>query len=323
MEKNSNSDTDIKKFIQSLLAAQKYKVEKEVSMKEIDLHNIIKTARKIFIKEHITVPVPAPVTICGDIHGQFYDLMRLFAMGGFPPDTNYLFLGDYVDRGMQSIETIMLLLAYKCLYPDKIFLLRGNHEASSINKMYGFYDECKRRFSIKLWKVFSDCFNCMPVAGLIDKKIMCMHGGLSPDMKKISDLDKIFRPIEVPDTGMLCDLVWSDPDKNAKGWIRNERGVSFAFGKSVLKTFLKKNKLDLIVRAHQVVEDGYEFFGNRKLVTIFSAPNYCGEFDNNGGMMTVNKDLMCSFKILKAKSKQEMKRILKAREAAKKKKGKR
>lgn len=323
MENNANSNVDLKKFIGSLLEAQKYKVEKEVNMKEKDLLAISTMARHIFIKEHITVSVSAPVTICGDTHGQFYDLMRLFALGGFPPDTSYLFLGDYVDRGMQSIETISLLLAYKCLYPKKFFLLRGNHEASSINKMYGFYDECKRRFSIKLWKVFSDCFNCMPVAALIDKKIMCMHGGLSPEMKKVSDLDKIFRPIEVPDTGMLCDLVWSDPEKNAKGWIRNERGVSFAFGKNVLKTFLKKNKLDLICRAHQVVEDGYEFFGNRKLVTVFSAPNYCGEFDNNGGMMIVNKDLMCSFKILKAKSKQEMRKIKKAREAMQKKKGKR
>ena len=322
MEKKSSSNVDLKKFIGKLLDAKKYKVEKEVSMNEKDLLSICQMTRKIFIKEHITVPVAAPVTVCGDTHGQFFDLLRLFSMGGFPPDTRYLFLGDYVDRGMQSIETIILLFAYKCLHPDKMYLLRGNHEASSINKMYGFYDECKRRFSIKLWKVFSDCFNCMPVAGLIDKKIMCMHGGLSPEMKKISDLDKIFRPIEVPDTGMLCDLVWSDPDKNAKGWIRNERGVSFAFGKSVLKTFLKKNKLDLICRAHQVVEDGYEFFGNRKLVTIFSAPNYCGEFDNNGGMMTVNKDLMCSFKILKAKSKAEMKKINRAREAAKKKREK-
>ena len=318
----SKTTIDLKKFIGSLLSAQKYKVEKEVSMKESDLHQICHMARGIFIKEHVTVDVPAPITICGDTHGQFYDLLRLFAMGDFPPKTSYLFLGDYVDRGMQSIETIILLLAYKCLYPDKMFLLRGNHEASSINKMYGFYDECKRRFSIKLWKTFSDCFNCMPVAALIDRKILCMHGGLSPEMKRVSDLDKIFRPIEVPDTGMLCDLLWSDPDKGTKGWKRNERGVSYAFGKDVLKTFLKKNKLDLVCRAHQVVEDGYEFFGNRKLVTIFSAPNYCGEFDNNGGMMTVNKDLMCSFKILKAKSKMEMKKILKARETALKKRGK-
>ena len=321
MEKNSQ--LDLQKFITLLLTAQKYKVEKDIKMEEKDILAVCHMARYIFIKEHVTVDVQAPVTICGDTHGQFYDLLRLFAMGDFPPKTRYLFLGDYVDRGMQSIETIILLLAYKCLYPDKMYLLRGNHEASSINKMYGFYDECKRRYSVKLWKVFSDCFNCMPVAALIDKKIMCMHGGLSPEMKKVSDLDKIFRPIEVPDAGMLCDLVWSDPDKNAKGWVRNERGVSYAFGKDVLKTFLKKNKLDLICRAHQVVEDGYEFFGNRKLVTIFSAPNYCGEFDNNGGMMIVNKDLICSFKILKAKSKQEMKRILKAREASKKKKGKR
>lgn len=307
----SSKKLDIRNFIENLLSAQKYKAEKEVVMKEEDIVQVCIMARKIFIKEPVTLSLKSPLNICGDIHGQYYDLLRLFSMGGFPPSTNYLFLGDYVDRGKQSLESICLLLAYKILYPENFFLLRGNHECSNINKMYGFYDECKRRFSIKLWKMFSDCFNCMPIAALIEKKIMCMHGGLSPEMKRVEDLDRIFRPIEVPDTGMLCDLVWSDPDKTAKGWIRNDRGVSYAFGKDILKGFLKKNKLDLICRAHQVVEDGYEFFGNKQLVTVFSAPNYCGEFDNNGAMISVGKELMCSFKILKAKTKSEMKKIAK------------
>ena len=133
-----------------------------------------------------------PLKIGGDIHGQYYDLLRIFEFGGFPPEVNYLFLGDYVDRGRQSLETICLLFAYKIKYPENFFLLRGNHECSTINRLYGFYDECKRRFqTIKIWKLFSNCFNFLPIAGLIDDKIFCMHGGLSPDLKTVEDVFKI------------------------------------------------------------------------------------------------------------------------------------
>lgn len=208
-------------------------------------------------------------------------------------------MGDYVDRGKQSLETICLLLAYKIKYPENFFLLRGNHECASINRIYGFYDECKRRFNIRLWKVFTDCFNCLPVAALIDDKILCMHGGLSPDLHDLDQIRNLPRPTDVPDAGLLCDLLWSDPSKEVKGWGMNDRGVSYTFGADKVTEFLQKHDLDLICRAHQVVEDGYEFFADRQLVTIFSAPNYCGEFDNAGAMMSVDKTLMCSFQILK------------------------
>ena len=235
----------------------------------------------------------------GDLHGQYFDLLRLFEYGGFPPDSNYLFLGDYVDRGKQSLECICLLLAYKIKYPENFFLLRGNHECASINRIYGFYDECKRRYSIKLWKTFTDCFNCLPVSAIVDEKILCMHGGLSPDLQRLDQISRIMRPTDVPDSGLLCDLLWSDPDKDVSGWGENDRGVSYTFGADVVSKFLDDHDLDLICRAHQVVEDGYEFFAKRQLVTVFSAPNYCGEFDNAGAMMSVDDTLMCSFQILK------------------------
>ncbi|KAF3680534.1 Serine/threonine-protein phosphatase PP1 [Capsicum annuum] len=235
----------------------------------------------------------------GDIHGQYSDLLRLFEYGGLPPKSNYLFLGDYVDRGKQSLETICLLLAYKIKYPENFFLLRGNHECASVNRIYGFYDECKRRFNVRLWKVFTDSFNCLPVAALIDEKILCMHGGLSPDLQHLDQIRNLQRPTDVPESGLLCDLLWSDPSKDVKGWGMNDRGVSYTFGPDKVTEFLQKQDLDLICRAHQVVEDGYEFFADRQLVTIFSAPNYCGEFDNAGAMMSVDETLMCSFQILK------------------------
>lgn len=161
------------------------------------------------------------ILFLGDIHGQYTDLLRLFEYGGFPPEANYLFLGDYVDRGKQSLETICLLLAYKIKYPENFFLLRGNHECASINRIYGFYDECKlwnvinnffacinkhcfsgkRRYNIKLWKTFTDCFNCLPIAAIIDEKIFCCHGGLSPDLQGMEQIRRIMRPTDVPDTG--------------------------------------------------------------------------------------------------------------------------
>ena len=241
----------------------------------------------------------APIKICGDVHGQYYDLLRLFEYGGYPPESNYLFLGDYVDRGKQSLETICLLLAYKIKFPENFFLTRGNHECASINRIYGFYDECKKRYSIKLWKIFTDCFNCLPVAALLDDKILCMHGGLSTELEKVEQIKLLVRPSDVPEQGLLCDLLWSDPEENPDGFGPNDRGVSVTFNSVVIDNFLKANDLDLICRAHQVLEDGYEFFGNRKLVTVFSAPNYCGEFDNSGAMMTVDENLVCSFQILK------------------------
>ena len=241
----------------------------------------------------------------GDVHGQYYDLLRLFEHGGFPPESNYLFLGDYIDRGKQSLETVCLLLAYKIKYPENFFLLRGNHESAQINRIYGFYDECKRRYGIKLWKIFTDCFNCLPIAALVDDKILCMHGGLSPELNKILTINNITRPTDVPDQGLLCDLLWSDPDSTVKDWGDNDRGVSFTFGEEIISKFVQKNDIDLICRAHQVVEDGYEFFGQRQLVTLFSAPNYCGEFDNSAAMMSVSEDLLCSFQILKPADKKK------------------
>lgn len=251
------------------------------------------------MSQPILLELETPLKICGDIHGQYYDLLRLFEYGGYPPESNYLFLGDYVDRGKQSLECICLLLAYKIKFPENFFITRGNHECASINSLYGFYDECKRRYSVNLWKTFINCFNCLPVAALLDEKILCMHGGLSKDLKKVDQIKLISRPSDIPEQGILCDLLWSDPDENTDGFGPNDRGISVVFGADVVQKFLEDNDLDLICRAHQVVEDGYQFFADKRLVTIFSAPNYCGEFDNCGGMMTVDENLVCSFQVLK------------------------
>ena len=272
------------------------------TLTENEIKLLCQRVRPILLSQPMLLELEAPLKICGDIHGQFTDLLRLFEYGGFPPESNYLFLGDYVDRGKQSLETVCLLICYKIMHPGNFFILRGNHESAGINRIYGFYDECKRRYSIRLWKVFSDVFNCLPVSAIVDEKILCMHGGLSPEMERLSQIADLHRPCDVPDVGLMCDLLWSDPDTGVNGWAENDRGVSFVFGADVVAAFLEQHDLDLLVRAHQVVEDGYEFFAGRRLVTLFSAPNYCGEFDNAGGMISVDENLMCSFQILKPSS---------------------
>ncbi|KAI8827708.1 Serine/threonine-protein phosphatase pp1 [Chytriomyces hyalinus] len=305
MADDSNQEIDIDSVIDRLLEVRGGKPGRQVQLAEHEVRYLCNKSREIFISQPILLELEAPIKICGDIHGQYYDLLRLFEYGGFPPDANYLFLGDYVDRGKHSLETICLLLAYKIKFPENFFILRGNHEAASINRIYGFYDECKRRYNIKLWKTFTDCFNCLPIAAIIDEKILTMHGGLSPDLQSMEQVRRLMRPTDIPDTGLLCDLLWSDPNKDTTGWSENDRGVSFTFGPDVVTRFLQKHDLDLICRAHQVVEDGYEFFAKRQLVTLFSAPNYCGEFDNSGAMMSVDESLMCSFQILKPAEKKQ------------------
>ncbi|XP_072029769.1 serine/threonine-protein phosphatase PP1-gamma catalytic subunit B-like [Amphiura filiformis] len=292
-------DLNVDRVIEQLLSVKDNTTGKQqVQLPENQIRMLCQLTREKFLSQPMLVELEAPCNIVGDIHGQYMDMLRHFEKGGYPPNTNYLFLGDYVDRGKQSLETICLLLAYKLKYPNNIFLLRGNHECASINRIYGFYDECKRRYNIKLWKTFTDCFNCLPLAALVEGTIFCMHGGLSPDLSTVDQLRQIERPLDIPDHGLMCDLLWADPDEDITGWGENDRGVSYTFGGDVVRHFLKKNDLSLIVRAHQVVEDGYQFFAKRKLVTLFSAPNYCGEFDNAAGVMIVAEDLTCSFSIL-------------------------
>lgn len=313
-------DIDLDDFIKRLLdAAYAGKITKSVCLKNAEITAICHRARECFLSQPALLELDAPVKIVGDVHGQYTDLIRMFEMCGFPPNANFLFLGDYVDRGKQSLETILLLLCYKIKYPENFFLLRGNHECANVTRVYGFYDECKRRCNVKIWKTFIDTFNTLPIAAIVAAKIFCVHGGLSPALSHMDDIRNIARPTDVPDYGLLNDLLWSDPADMEQDWEANERGVSYCFGKKVITDFLAANDFDLVCRAHMVVEDGYEFFTDRVLVTVFSAPNvsiraapetafsdrpanrskYCGEFDNWGAVMSVSTELLCSFELLK------------------------
>ncbi|KAF8982080.1 serine/threonine protein phosphatase Pzh1 [Haplosporangium bisporale] len=256
---------DMDDIISRLLdAGYSGKIAKNICLRNNEIVYICQTAREIFLSQPALIELNAPVKIVGDIHGQYTDLLRMFEMCGFPPSANFLFMGDYVDRGKMSLETILLLLA-----------------------------------SIKMWKAFVDVFNCLPLAAIVANKIFCVHGGLSPSLGTMDDIRALRRPTDVPDYGLLNDLLWSDPSDTALDWEDNERGVSYCFGRSIIQKFLNKHDFDLVCRAHMVVEDGYEFFNDRTLVTVFSAPNYCGEFDNFGAVMSVSEELLCSFELLK------------------------
>jgi serine/threonine-protein phosphatase PP1 catalytic subunit len=273
--KTADLDDMIKRLVDAGYAG---KVTKTVCLKNAEITAVCNAARELFLSQPALLELSPPVKIVGDVHGQYTDLIRMFEMCGFPPNSNFLFLGDYVDRGKQSLETILLLLCYKLRFPENFFLLRGNHECANVTRVYGFYDECKRRCTVKVWKTFIDTFNTIPIAAIVAGKIFCVHGGLSPSLQHMDDIRNIARPTDVPDWGLLNDLLWSDPADMEADWEANERGVSYCFGKKVIMEFLQKHDFDLVCRAHMVVEDGYEFFNDRILVTVFSAPNVSSMF---------------------------------------------
>ena len=193
------SSGDVDGYIKQLLECK--------ALSEPDLRNLLEKAREVFQSESNVHEVRCPVTLVGDIHGQFHDLMELFRIGGFPPDTNYLFMGDYVDRGYFSVEVVTLLIALKVRYPLRVTILRGNHESRQITQVYGFFDECLRKYNSPLvWRLFTDLFDYLPLTALVESSILCMHGGLSPTIETLDDIRKLDRVQEVPHEGPMCDL---------------------------------------------------------------------------------------------------------------------
>ena len=220
--------------------------------------------------------VKAPVTVCGDIHGQFHDLMELFKIGGNCPDTNYLFMGDYVDRGYYSVETVTLLVALKVRYRNRVTILRGNHESRQITQVYGFYDECLRKYgNANIWKYFTDLFDYLPLTALVENQvfqchlwqIFCLHGGLSPSIDTLDHIRSLDRIQEVPHEGPMCDLLWSDPDDRC-GWGISPRGAGYTFGQDISEAFNHNNGLNLISRAHQLVMEVFDSFYDRVIIGL-------------------------------------------------------
>lgn len=266
---------------------------------EKDVKSLCERIKEILIEESNVQPISSPVVIAGDIHGQYYDLLELFKTGGDIPYTKYLFLGDYVDRGYNSVETLELLLALKLKYPSHITLLRGNHESRQISYQYGFYDEIMRKYgNMNCWKYFTELFDYFPLAAIIEGKLFCIHGGLSPEISTIDQIRLINRKTEIPHQGPYADLLWSDPDNSIETFHLSERNAGHTFGWKPVYEFNHLNNLELVCRAHQLVMEGFKFwFDRQNLVTIWSAPNYVYRCGNKASILKIDYNLEKSFEI--------------------------
>lgn len=276
------------------------KLTRKIKISKTDITWICQSVKRILLDQPILLKLKPPIIICGDTHGQFKDTCRIFDICGNPSSNKYLFLGDYVDRGLNGVENLCYLLLFKIIYPDTFYLLRGNHESSVITKQFGFYDECIEKYDKDVWKCFCGVFNCLPIAAIIGNRIFCVHGGLSPELKDIeNDLNKIKRPIEIYSSNLLSDLLWSDPNNDIEDWEENDRGTGVFFGLNHFLDFIRENGFEYVFRAHQAVKNGYDFPFTEDigLITIFSAPNYCN-FGNDGGVMHVDENFNCSFTII-------------------------
>merc|ERR1711966_457663 len=264
---------DLDKWIETVKTTQ--------HLEENELKMLCEYVKEILVEESNVQPVPAPVTVCGDIHGQFHDLLELFNQGGQVPTTNYVFMGDYVDRGYNSLECFTLLMLLKARYPQHMTLLRGNHECRQITQVYGFYDECQRKYGNgNAWKYCTDVFDYLSLAAIIGNKILCVHGGLSPEIRTCDQIRTIDRRKEIPHEGKFCDLMWSDPD-DCEAWSVSPRGAGWLFG--------------------NLVPEGYKFhFAKKNLVTVWSAPNYCYRCGNVASILELGESLEQDFKTFDA-----------------------
>ena len=269
-------------------------------MPESDVQELCSKVIELLIEEANVQHLHTPVTICGDIHGQLHDLLTLFKTGGECPGTQYLFLGDFVDRGFYSLESLLLLLALKVRYPDRIALIRGNHESRQITTVYGFYDECVRKYgSVNVWRYCCEVFDYLALGAIVGGAVFCIHGGLSPDIDTVDQIRVIDRKQEVPHEGGMCDLLWLDPE-DVQGWAILPRGAGFLFGNNEVQQFLHRNDVSLIARAHQLVMEGYKEMFDGGLVTVWLAPNYCYRCGNIALVLTITDDLERHYKVFEA-----------------------
>ena len=245
--------------------------------------------QQAFMKEAPLLELEAPLVICGTLVGCMDQLRHIFSTCGDPPSSKYLFLGNYVNRGKNSIDTLTLLLLYKRAYPDQVYLLRGKQETASISRLYGLFDECKRKLDRWTWKNFIEMFNCMPFAALIQGRILCVPSGLSPYLK-LEQLRSIRRPCDVSDEGLLCDLLWAFFDADCRSWEEGDQSIQLSYGPDVLEQFLQQTQLERIICSARVLEEGHQSFQD-KLVELFSASNYCNEFGNAGAVLLLDEKL--------------------------------
>ena len=299
---NINFEEKYVDYIIEKLLLNKKGIKTFLKLNEVEY--LILNSKKMIIEQPVFLKLNAPIIICGDIGGEFSNLLKIFEIGGFLPNSNYLFLGNYTLNNdfpdKKSIETLFLLLAYKIKYKNNIFLLRGKGEVSYVNRIYGLYDECKKKYSIKMWKYLNDLFNYFPIGGLIKNKILSIPSGLSSKLKYLTKLNEIKRPYEIEEDDFKEDLLFGAPYEYTDYFEPPDKGVGDIFGLKAVLEFKKENNIDLIIRGNAVlIDNGFEFFGNKDLVSINSFPeNFDLENKINGAIMLMNNDLSYSFKTI-------------------------
>ncbi|EDO16109.1 hypothetical protein Kpol_1001p21 [Vanderwaltozyma polyspora DSM 70294] len=282
--------------------------KKEGRLTDAQAMRIIDMAVQCLSAEPNLLHVPAPVTVCGDIHGQYYDLLKLFEVGGDPKDTPYLFLGDYVDRGSFSFECLIYLYSLKLNFNDHFWLLRGNHECKHLTSYFTFKNECLHKYNLEIFEACCKSFNCLPLAALMNEQYFCVHGGISPELQTLEDVNRINRFKEIPSRGLMCDLLWADPTEDYDDdsqentqdiYVPNKvRGCSHAFTYRASCEFLKKTGLLSIIRAHEAQDAGYRMYkatkslGFPSLLTLFSAPNYLDTYKNKAAILKYENNVM-------------------------------
>lgn len=266
-------------------------------LQEKEIKFLVEKSKEIFLAEPTVLKLKAPITICGDIRGNFKSLKKVFELSGDPKDKNYVFLGNYINTSENSLECLCLLLAYKIKYKNTFNLLRGHYDAEFMCKAYGFEKECQEKTTKNIYEQITALLDCLPLASTLDDKIFLVHGGISPQLKTLDQIEGIQRPIVVPKEGLVCDLIWSDPDKDMKDdWSKNSRGAGQIFGEKPLNEFLEKNGFIMLCRGHTVINEGYEYLWGKKLLTIFSCPKFCSS-EGKGAIMEVDSNLKFEPKI--------------------------
>eukprot|EP00826_Nyctotherus_ovalis_P053963 TRINITY_DN7045_c0_g1_i2.p1 TRINITY_DN7045_c0_g1~~TRINITY_DN7045_c0_g1_i2.p1 ORF type:complete len:408 (+),score=108.29 TRINITY_DN7045_c0_g1_i2:849-2072(+) len=293
--------------------------DRQFIFKKEDIITLARECIEVVKTQSTLLRVKVPVKVFGDFHGQYQDMMRFFDLwrgpveamhGGDIESYDYLFLGDYIDRGSNSLEVICLLMALKVKFPGQIHLLRGNHEDISINQAFGFAEECEERLDDDLndeysvFQTINELFDWLPLAGVIEDQILCLHGGIGSVMQKLSDLENLRRPLQVIhevrtfEQQLVIDVLWSDPtDNDEEMGIQednardpNNTGFIVKYGPDRVESFLQNNGLCMIIRGHECVMDGIERFAKGQLITVFSATDYCGKHKNAGGALFLQKD---------------------------------
>ncbi|KAG9412927.1 putative serine/threonine protein phosphatase [Aphanomyces cochlioides] len=278
------------------LAAWYERLSKSQPLDVTSLLRLIAMSKEHLAGQPTLLDLDAPITICGDIHGQFSDLLTLMNLD---IGQRMLFLGDFVDRGSQSVETISFLLVRMMRFPDSTFLIRGNHESRQTTSVYGFQTECDKKYNgdPRVYKAFMDVFDYLPLGAIVNNQLMAIHGGLSPAIHYVDQIRMINRVMEIPSDGPFADMVWSDPDPKSIGFHMSPRGAGYMFGGDIVEKFLHLNHLEHISRAHQLCMEGYQVLFRDTFSTIWSAPNYCYRFGNLASVMSVDDQMVREFKI--------------------------